>query len=252
MYSVSSGNVWQLLFRHWSSCLCNETTLQHVKSTSMVCSTCFWKKGMGLKIQIGSLRALKVEKQTVWWNSKSVSLISAFISNDSSGKEDCNCHLEATFPPHVQNLLFLTVVYLFLSPLSTDRCSFRRSSSFVCLRHGRRTTEALCLTSIRSATPALNFRWDSTFPLNSEFAVIFVWKKKKQLLRLIRIAYSRVFAMNSTVHWILFVMSLVHSVSMVSFDVSDRRCKNILHLHIFIWRRRSEFTAPRWLSGINI
>lgn len=86
-------------------------------------------------------------------------------------EEDCDFHPAAIFPPHVQNVLFLTVVSLFFSPLSTDRCSFRRSSSFVCLRHGRRTTEALCRTSIRSETPALNFRWDSTIPLNAEFRI---------------------------------------------------------------------------------
>lgn len=40
-----------------------------------------------------------------------------------------------------------------------NRCSFRKSSSFVC-SHGCSTMEAPCPTSIRLATPALNFRWD--------------------------------------------------------------------------------------------
>lgn len=58
--------------------------------------------------------------------------------------------------------LHIQDVYVFdFVPLLTGRCSFKRSSSFVChLSHGHSTMEALCPTSIRSATPALNFRWD--------------------------------------------------------------------------------------------
>lgn len=139
-------------------------------------------------------------------------------------EEDCDFHPAAIFPPHVQNVLFLTVVSLFFSPLSTDRCSFRRSSSFVCLRHGRRIMEALCLTSIRSETPALNFRWDSTIPLNAEFRICCnLCLEKKTACKVNQDRFFQGF-----LHWILCVMSVVRSVLMVSFGLSDRKCRNIL------------------------
>lgn len=160
-----------------------------MKSTSTVCCTCFKKKRDMIKNLDWIFKSTESDEVNLCLWSLRLFLIT---------EEDCDFHPAAIFPPHVQNVLFLTVVSLFFSPLSTDRCSFRRSSSFVCLRHGRRTTEALCRTSIRSATPALNFRWDSTIPLNAEFRIrCNLCLKKKQLVRLIRIACSRFFVLNT-------------------------------------------------------